>query len=243
MKMASFSKMNNISHIDKQKSSEIWAFDPVHTLLGDVISNINYFGESPDIRFDYFGNRVGIEIIDCHPKEFDIITNRAINNLYLKLAENLKSKQIFGIYFIEFRQDVLNNSIINDIKNDLFDEVSEAIHGSIKPEEYKFIYGFRKSEVPVSDNTFIHPVSHMMNLVKTPQTSDIINCVKKKNNIFDKYDKTLDEIWLLIHIPTDVNCCSTKGIGKIDVATKFRRIYIPDDMFHARLIYQKDATE
>lgn len=33
MKMASFSKMNNISHIDKQKSSEIWAFDPVHTLL------------------------------------------------------------------------------------------------------------------------------------------------------------------------------------------------------------------
>lgn len=143
MKMASFSKMNNISHIDKQKSSEIWAFDPVHTLLGDVISNINYFGESPDIRFDYFENRVGIEIIDCHPKEFDIITNRAINNLYLKLAENLKSKQIFGIYFIEFRQDVHNNSIINDIKNDLFDEVSEAIHGSIKPEEYKFIYWFR----------------------------------------------------------------------------------------------------
>ena len=83
----------------------------------------------------------------------------------------------------------------------------------------------------------------MMNLVKTPQTSDIINCVKKKNNIFDKYDKTLDEIWLLIHIPTDINCYSTKGIGKIDIATKFRRIYIPDDMFHARLFYQKDATE
>ena len=112
MKMASFSKMNNISHIDKQKSSEIWAFDHVHTLLGDVISNINYFGESPDIRFDYFGNRVGIEIIDCHPKEFDIITNRAINNLYLKLAENLKSKPIFGIYFIEFRQQYFVKKLI-----------------------------------------------------------------------------------------------------------------------------------
>lgn len=72
MKMAYFSKMNNISHIDKQKSSEIWAFDPVHPLLGDVISNINYFGESPDMRFDYFGNRVGIEIIDCHPNNTSV---------------------------------------------------------------------------------------------------------------------------------------------------------------------------
>ena len=90
-----------------------------------------------------------------------------------------------------------------------------------------------------SKEIFVQVSIEGMYLVKTPPIEDILSCIIKKNALYTTYDSTLDEIWLLIYLPTNENQYSIKGVPKLSkVETHFKRIYISDWQQNGKLIYE-----
>ena len=59
------------TRIDRQKAIEIRAFIPIAELLNIPFQEVDFTQESPDIRFDYNGLKIGVEVTECHPKSFN----------------------------------------------------------------------------------------------------------------------------------------------------------------------------
>lgn len=232
--------MNSYTHKEKQKAFEIRAFESIRQQLGINADKVDYSQESPDIRIKYNGKQIGIEIIDCYPKSFN--KNKfIIEKLYDDIECYLQQKRIFGYYQIRFADGIFKVNKIKTIKNNIFTEVEGLINGTITIEHCKYIAEINKSQYYFEKNTVIRPLENMMNMIRVPSLSDIEECINKKNKLYDTYDKTLEEIWLLIYIPTNINYYSSNRIPFISkIETKFRRIYVSDYYYRGRLIYEQN---
>jgi hypothetical protein len=229
------------THIERQKAFELYAFTPIMNTLGIPPENVDNSKECPDIRFEYNGKQIGIEVIDCYPKSFNGRRKFAIDGLYNQIKDYLESKSIYGHYAVCLKDSVCEVSRISTIKRTLFEEVEGLIKGILYREQCKYVDEVRGLQWSAHNNrTIICPFERMMHPVMTPPISDIITCVKKKNALYHTYIKDLDEVWLLIYIPTNENYYSVKGIPRLsDSETNFRRIYVTDYMFNSKLIYER----
>lgn len=232
--------MNKYTHEEKQKALEIRAFEPIMQQLGINADKVDFSQERPDIRINYNGKKIGIEVIECYPKSFNK-DRFSIENLYYEIEYFLMQKRIFGYYQIRFADGIFKVNKIKTIKNNIFTEVEGLINGTITIEHCKYIAEINKSQYYFGKNTVIRPLENMMNMIGVPSLSDIEECINKKNKLYDTYDKTLEEIWLLIYIPTNMNYYSSNGIPFISkIETKFRRIYVSDYYYRGRLIYEQN---
>ena len=119
-------------------------------------------------------------------------------------------------------------------------EVVGLISGTYSLEQCEYISHISSLIGKQSKETLVQIAVEGTYMIKTPPVDDILNCIKKKNALYSTYDETLDEIWLLIYIPTNENHYSTKGISTLEgIETEFKRIYISDWRLRGRLIYEQ----
>ena len=229
------------THIGRQKAFELYAFTPILNSLKIPFENVDNSKECPDIRFEYNGKQIGIEVIDCYPKTFNRRSKFAIDGLYNQIGDYLESKSIYGQYAVCLKDCVCETSKINAIRNVIFGEVEGLIRGTLPREQCEYIDEVSGSQWSVHCNyTIICPFERMLHPIVTPPISDINACVEKKNTLYHTYNKDLDEVWLLIYIPTNENYYSAKGIPRLsDLETNFRRIYVTDYLFNSNLIYEE----
>lgn len=232
---------SDCEHKDRQKAFEIHAFNPILNILGIDISCVNLHGESPDIRFDYSNKHIGLEVVDCYPKNFDIITEKSINKLYHDIEKTLSAKGLTGDYRLCFKETIYS-ATIKSIKKTLILEVEEIIKGGNIPAT-SYIESLDKCRMTLyTDRLKIHPCEQYMRMIQTPPLEDILRCVNEKNRLLTKYKElnpNIDEFWLLIYIPTNINYYSTKGIAPLEnITTGYKRIYVSDWLLNGRLIYE-----
>lgn len=231
----------NSSHSTEHKKREGFIFEILKPYLEGPIDQVNIEGESPDVRFKYQGRNIGVEITHCYPKSFDKKTDKSKKQLYDALEEFLKSKGIYGIYNITLQENALRKQKINSIKDSFFNEIYGFISGTLGIGDCKYIEKYQKAELEINDATFVHVIEEPVYFIQSSSESDIKSCIEKKNKRFSKYDKSLDEIWLLIYIPTDETHYSINGIASMkDIETGFKRIFIADSLlFRVKQIYQE----
>lgn len=228
------------THIDRQKAIETRAFIPIAELLNIPFQEIDFTQESPDIRFDYNGLKIGVEIIECHPKSFNKKTKFAIDKLYKELEFELNKKGFYGSFHICLTDNVHSAKSIKAIKTQVFNETIGLINCTLKREDCKFVDEICKSSINTNNDTFIHPYEKFMHIIGNPYISDINDCISKKNELWSTYDKSLDEIWLLIYVPTNENYYSSYGISTLSgINTNYKRIYISDYLLRGRLIFEQ----
>ena len=225
-------------HILRQKAFEMVAFLPVMQSLG--VSEVDMSGEAPDIRFEHKGTKVGVEVIDCYPKEFDQKKEGAIKKLRSYLEEELHSKGIYGLHSVCLKEDIYKVGKISSVKGCVVEEAVGLIDKAFTCEHCKYVHSVRSLVSGHSNQTLVQLTISGMFEVKTPPIEDVLSCIEKKNALYPTYDETLDEIWLLIYMPTNENYYSTKGVKNLpSVKTEFKRIYISDWMHNHRLIYEQ----
>ena len=156
------------------------------------------------------------------------------------MEEFLKSKGIYGIYNITLQENALRKQKIKSIKDSFLNEIYGFISGSLEKGDCKYIEKYQKAALEITDATFVHVIEEPVYFIKSSSESDIKSCIEKKNKLFSKYDRSLDEIWLLIYIPTDETYHSIDGIALMkDIETEFKRIFIADSLlFRVKQIYQ-----
>lgn len=224
-------------HILRQKAFEMVAFLPIMQSLD--VSEVDMSGEAPDIRFEYKGTKVGVEVIDCYPKEFDQKKEGAIKKLRSYLEEELHSKGIYGLHSVRLKEDIYKVGKISSVKGSVVEEAVGLIERAITTEDCKYVHSVGSLVNSHYNETHIQLTVNGMYQVKTPSMNDILACIEKKNLLYPTYDEALDEIWLLVYIPTNENHYSTRGIKPLtDVKTKFKRIYVSDWIHNYRLIYE-----
>lgn len=225
-------------HILRQKAFEMVAFLPIMQSLD--VSEVDMSGEAPDIRFEYKGAKVGVEVIDCYPKEFDKKKEGAIKKLRSYLEEELHSKGIYGLHSVCLKEDIYKVGKISSVKGSVVEEAVGLIGKAFTCEHCKYVHSVRSLVSGHSNETLVQLTISGMFEVKTPPIEDVLSCIEKKNALYPTYDETLDEIWLLIYMPTNENYYSTKGVKNLpSVKTEFKRIYISDWMHNHRLIYEQ----
>lgn len=225
-------------HILRQKAFEMVAFLPVMQSLD--VSEVDMSGEAPDIRFEHKGTKVGVEVIDCYPKEFDQKKEGAIKKLRSYLEEELHSKGIYGLHSVCLKEDIYKVGKISSVKGSVVEEAVGLIGKAFTCEHCKYVHSVRSLVSGHSNETLVQLTISGMFEVKTPPIEDVLSCIEKKNALYPTYDETLDEIWLLIYMPTNENYYSTKGVKNLpSVKTEFKRIYISDWMHNHRLIYEQ----
>lgn len=225
-------------HIQRQKAYEMVAFMPIMQSLD--VSEVDMSGEAPDIRFEYKGTKVGVEVIDCYPKEFDQKKEGAIKKLRSYLEEELHSKGIYGLHSVCLKGEIYSVGKISSIKGIIVEEVVGLIDKVFTGEHCKYVHSVGSLVSGHSNETLVQLTISGMFEVKTPPIEDVLSCIEKKNALYPTYDEALDEIWLLIYMPTNENYYSTKGVKNLtSVKTEFKRIYISDWMHNHRLIYEQ----
>lgn len=225
-------------HILRQKAFEMVAFLPVMQSLD--VSEVDMSGEAPDIRFEHKGTKVGVEVIDCYPKEFDQKKEGAIKKLRSYLEEELHSKGIYGLHSVCLKEYIYKVGKISSVKGSVVEEAVGLIGKAFTCEHCKYVHSVRSLVSCHSNETLVQLTISGMFEVKTPPIEDVLSCIEKKNALYPTYDETLDEIWLLIYMPTNENYYSTKGVKNLPfVKTEFKRIYISDWMHNHRLIYEQ----
>ena len=91
-------------HIQRQKACEMVAFMPIMQSLG--LSEVDITGEAPDVRFEYNGLKIGLEVIDCYPERFDMAKEGAIKKLCSYLKGELYSKGIYGLHSVCLKETI-----------------------------------------------------------------------------------------------------------------------------------------
>lgn len=224
-------------HILRQKAYEMVAFMPIMQSLG--LSEVDITGEAPDVRFEYNGLKIGLEVIDCYPEKFDKEKEGAIKKLCSYLKGELHSKGIYGLHSVCLKETIYDVRRISNTKEAIVEETIGLIERTITTEDCKYVHSVGSLVNSHSNETHIQLTVNGMYQVKTPSMNDILACIEKKNLLYPTYDEALDEIWLLVYIPTDENHYSTRGIMPLtDVKTKFKRIYVSDWIHNYRLIYE-----
>lgn len=224
-------------HILRQKAYEMVAFMPIMQSLG--LSEVDITGEAPDVRFEYNGLKIGLEVIDCYPEKFDKEKEGAIKKLCSYLKGELHSKGIYGLHSVCLKETIYDVRRISNTKEAILEEMIGLIERAITTEDCKYVHSVGSLVNSHSNETHIQLTVNGMYQVKTPSMNDILACIKKKNLLYPTYDEALDEIWLLVYIPTNENQYSTRGIKPLtDVKTKFKRIYVSDWIHNYRLIYE-----
>lgn len=224
-------------HILRQKAYEMVAFMPIMQSLG--LSEVDITGEAPDVRFEYNGLKIGLEVIDCYPEKFDKEKEGAIKKLCSYLKGELHSKGIYGLHSVCLKETIYDVRRISNTKEAILEETIGLIERAITTEDCKYVHSVGSLVNSHSNETHIQLTVNGMYQVKTPSMNDILACIEKKNLLYPTYDEALDEIWLLVYIPTDENHYSTRGIMPLtDVKTKFKRIYVSDWIHNYRLIYE-----
>lgn len=224
-------------HILRQKAYEMVAFMPIMQSLG--LSEVDITGEAPDVRFEYNGLKIGLEVIDCYPEKFDKEKEGAIKKLCSYLKGELHSKGIYGLHSVCLKETIYDVRRISNTKEAIVEETIGLIERAITTEDCKYVHSVGSLVNSHSNETHIQLTVNGMYQVKTPSMNDILACIEKKNLLYPTYDEALDEIWLLVYIPTDENHYSTRGIMPLtDVKTKFKRIYVSDWIHNYRLIYE-----
>lgn len=225
-------------HILRQKAYEMVAFMPIMQSLG--LSEVDITGEAPDVRFEYNGLKIGLEVIDCYPEKFDKEKEGAIKKLCSYLKGELHSKGIYGLHSVCLKETIYDVRRISNTKEAILEEMIGLIERAITTEDCKYVHSVGSLVNSHSNETHIQLTVNGMYQVKTPSMNDILACIEKKNLLYPTYDEALDEIWLLVYIPTNENQYSTRGIKPLtDVKTKFKRIYISDWIHNYRLIYER----
>lgn len=225
-------------HIQRQKAYEMVAFMPIMQSLG--LSEVDIAGEAPDVRFEYNGLKIGLEVIDCYPERFDMAKEGAIKKLCSYLKGELYSKGIYGLHSVCLKETIYDVRRISNAKEVILEETIGLIKNTITTENCKYVHSVGSLVSIHSNETHLQLSVNGLYQIKTPSMEDILACVEKKNTLYSTYDKTLDEIWLLVYIPTKENHYSTRGIKPlIDVKTKFKRIYVSDWIHNYRLIYEQ----
>ena len=224
-------------HILRQKAYEMVAFMPIMQSLG--LSEVDITGEAPDVRFEYNGLKIGLEVIDCYPEKFDKEKEGAIKKLCSYLKGELHSKGIYGLHSVCLKETIYDVRRISNTKEAILEETIGLIERAITTEDCKYVHSVGSLVISHSNETHIQLTVNGMYQVKTPSMNDILACIEKKNLLYPTYDEALDEIWLLVYIPTKENHYSTRGIKPLtDVKTKFKRIYVSDWIHNYRLIYE-----
>lgn len=224
-------------HILRQKAYEMVAFMPIMQSLG--LSEVDITGEAPDVRFEYNGLKIGLEVIDCYPEKFDKEKEGAIKKLCSYLKGELRSKGIYGLHSVCLKETIYDVRRISNTKEAILEETIGLIERAITTEDCKYVHSVGSLVNSHSNETHIQLTVNGMYQVKTPSMNDILACIEKKNLLYPTYDEALDEIWLLVYIPTDENHYSIRGIKPLtDVKTKFKRIYVSDWIHNYRLIYE-----
>ena len=224
-------------HIERQKAFERIAFNPIKEILG--ITEVDTTKESPDVRFKYEGKEIGIEIIDCYPKAFDQRKQGAIRDLKKHITRVLRSKGIYGLHSVNLKECLNNIQRISDVRDTIVNEIIGLTCGKVDSKQCQYVSNAKRLVYTQSKEIFVQVSIEGMYLVKTPPIEDILSCIIKKNALYTTYDSTLDEIWLLIYLPTNENQYSIKGVPKLSkVETHFKRIYISDWQQNGKLIYE-----
>lgn len=224
-------------HILRQKAYEMVAFMPITQSLG--LSEVDITGEAPDVRFEYNGLKIGLEVIDCYPEKFDKEKEGAIKKLCSYLKGELHSKGVYGLHSVCLKETIYDVRRISNTKEAILEETIGLIERAITTEDCKYVHSVGSLVNSHSNETHIQLTVNGMYQVKTPSMNDILACIEKKNLLYPTYDEALDEIWLLVYIPTNENHYSTRGIKPLtDVKTKFKRIYVSDWIHNYRLIYE-----
>ena len=225
-------------HIERQKAFERVAFTPIMLSLG--ISEFDMSKEAPDIRFEYENRQIGLEVIDCYPDEFDREKEGAIKSLKTYIKNELFSGGIYGLHSVCLKKIIYEVEKISSVRTTIVKEVVGLISGTYSLEQCEYISHISSLIGKQSKETLVQIAVEGTYMIKTPPVDDILNCIKKKNALYSTYDETLDEIWLLIYIPTNENHYSTKGISTLEgIETEFKRIYISDWRLRGRLIYEQ----
>ena len=225
-------------HIERQKAFERVAFTPIMLSLG--ISEFDMSKEAPDIRFEYKNRQIGLEVIDCYPDEFDREKEGAIKSLKKYIKNELFSGGIYGLHSVCLKKTIYEVEKISSIRATIVKEIVGLINGTHNLEQCEYVSYISSLVEKQSKETLVQIVVEGMYMIKTPPADAILNCIKKKNALYPTYDETLDEIWLLIYMPTNENHYSAKGISALgEIETEFKRIYISDWQLRGRLIYEQ----
>lgn len=181
--------------------------------------------ESPDFIARVDGKTVGIELTEVinhlEMKKIECILNKIFREAEILLEEENTAK-FRGVYFLEFQQITMENLVGKRA------EIIHSICRSIKRNKaYGYVKKLRKS--PHRRNVFITH-DYTMSLFDGLSSEKIIELIKKKNEKYPYYDRSVDECWLVI--VSDMNSLASRYTF-IQNKENLQKIQSPfDKIFH-----------